>query len=91
MYINMPYDYDRTPVPYVETISTNISSDGTFNSFNDMLEKISLRIKSLNDKEKIFGLYEDCVYFGDDENKKLNEYIKSISIKEKENIFDYYD
>lgn len=94
MYINMhnlQYDYNKQPVEYVEVISTNISSDGTFNDLNDMFEKLSLRLKPMTDKEMIFELYRDCVYFGDEENKKLNEYIKSISVKEKENIFDYYD
>lgn len=94
MYINMQdlqYDYNKQPAAYIEVISTNISSDGTFNDLNDMFEKLSLRVKPMTDKEKIFELYQDCIYFGDEENKKLNEYIKSISVKEKENIFDYYD
>lgn len=94
MYINMQnlhYDYNRQPVPYVEVISTNVSSDGTFNDLNDLFEKLSLRVKPMTDKEMIFELYQDCICFGDEESKKLNEYIKSISVKEKENIFDYYD
>lgn len=88
---NLHYDNNIQPVSYVEVISTNVSSNGTFDDLNDMFEKLSLRVKPITDKERIFDLYNDCVCFGDMESKKLNEYIKSISIKEKENIFDYYD
>lgn len=96
MYINMQnlhydYNYNSQPVPYVEVVSTNVSSDGTFIDLNDMFEKLSLKVKSTTDKEKIIELYKDCIYFGDEESKALNEYIKNISVKEKENIFDYYD
>ncbi len=94
MYINMQNmqdNYHRQHTPYVEVISTNTSSDGTFNNLNDMFKKTSLSIKPLTDKERIFGLYKDCVYFGNEESKKLTEYIKSISVKEQDNIFDYYD
>ena len=92
MYINtQDIHYYEQQMPYMEVISTNVSSDGTFNNLNDMFERLSIKIKPLSDTEKILKLYEDCVYFGEEESKKLNEYIKKVSIKEKENIFDYYD
>ena len=94
MYINMPsalYDYNRQSTPYVEVIRANVSNDGTFNNLNDLFEKLSIRIKEKTDREKVFDIYNDCVYFGVEESSKLNEYIKNISIKEKDNIFDYYD
>lgn len=90
-YINMQDLYYKQPIPYVEVISTNVSNDGTFNDLNDMFEKLSLKVKPMTDKEIIFKLYEDCFCFGDEEKTKLNKYIKSISVKEKTNIFDYYD
>ena len=94
MYINtqnMYYDYNKQADPYVEVVSLNISSDGTFNNLNDMFEKLSLKVESIIEKEKIFELSKDWAFFGDTESKKLAEYIKSISVEEKENIFDYYD
>lgn len=94
MYINMQntyYDYNNQTVSYIEVVSSNVSSDGTFKDLNDMFEKLSFNIKIESDKKRIFELYKDCIYFGEEESKKLLDYIKKLSIKEKENIFDYYD
>lgn len=85
------YNYSNRPITYVETVEANVSSDGTFDDINDMFEKLSLKLKPMTDKEKIFKLYENCVTFGNEENRKINNYIKSISVEEKESIFDYYD
>ncbi len=43
-----------------------------------------------NYDEKFLNLYENCVPFGFEESKKLREYITSISVEEKDNVFDYY-
>lgn len=93
MYANVNYDYAQhtQPYQYVELIKTNASCDGTYLDLNDLFEKLSITVKTLTDKEKIFNLYNDCVYFGEEENKQLNAHIKRISVKEKGNIFDYYD
>lgn len=93
MYIsvqNSYYNYNIQNTSHIETITTSISNDGTFAGLNDMIEKLSLRIKPTSDKEKIFDMFEDSVYFGDDEKKKVDKYINSICVKEKDNIFDYY-
>lgn len=93
MFVNIQdtFNYHKQTEPYIEVISADVSSDGTFNNLNDLFEKLSIKIKPRTDKEQIFNLYKDCVYFGNSENKKLNEYIKSKRVEEKESIFDYYD
>lgn len=78
-------------VPYMEVVKTTFSTDGTFDDINDLFEKLSLRFKCLTDKERIFNIYSDCIPFGKEESKKLNDYIKTIQVKERDCIFDYYD
>ena len=87
----MEHDCYSESIPYVEIVQVNVSNDATFRNFNEQLEKLSIRLKSQTDKEQIFNLHKDCVYFGEEENKQVDNYIKNNSVKEKNNIFDYYD
>lgn len=80
----------KQSILYVERINIIVSRDAIFMNYNELLEKLSIKIKSQIDKEQIFSLYKKCIYFGEIENAKINRYIKSISVKEKDNIFDYY-
>lgn len=85
---NTPYVYQQA---YVDTIYTNVSNNATFDNVNDLFEKLSLKLKKQTAKEEVFNLYKDYVYFGEEENKKLNQYISENKMAVKGNIFDYYD
>ena len=91
MYIDAQYDNLKSNAPYVETVTSNVSNDATFSSSNELFEKLSITINFLTEKERIFNLFKNCMHFGEIENKHLNDYLKSISVEEKNNIFDYYD
>ncbi len=86
----MAYENDKQPIFYTEKINTIVSRQGSFVNYNELLEKLFIKIKPQTDKEQIFSLYKECIHFGEAENVKINRYIKSISVKEKNNIFDYY-
>lgn len=85
---NTQYVYNQ---PYVEVIHTNISNNATFDNMNDLFEALSLKLKKYTTKEEVFDLFKDSVYFGEEENKKLNQYIIENKMEVKSNIFDYYD
>lgn len=76
---------------YVDVIYTNVSNNATFDNINDLFQRLSLKLKKQTEKEEILNLYNDCIYFGDEENKKLNQYISENKMEVKNNIFDYYD
>lgn len=90
MTYNTQYVYQQ-PKSYVDVIYTNVSNDATFDNLNALFEKLSLKLKRQTVKEEIFDLYSDCVYFGEEENRKLNKYINENKMEVKNNIFDYYD
>lgn len=77
--------------PYVDVLYTNVSNNATFDNINDLFEKLSLKLKCKTDRELVFDLFNDGVYFGEEENKKLNQYIDENKMEVKANILDYYD
>ncbi len=94
MYINnldLQNIYNNQLIPYVVSVSGNVNNSGIFGDLNDVFENLSISVKPLKDRERIFSIASDFVRFGNEENKILDEYISSISVERKNNLLDYYD
>lgn len=89
--LDSQYVYNNQFIPYVVSVSGNLNNSGIFDDVNSMFENLSVSVKPLKDRERIFNLANDFVHFGNEENKILDEYISSISVERKNNLLDYYD
>lgn len=77
--------------PYIRTVDSTCSCDATFLNFNDMFNKIMIKYDKKSIKQEILEMYAECIYFTEEENNNLKNYIHLNSVEEKNNIFDYYD
>ena len=94
MFTSIPMSPTASFVPkieYIQNVNVNINNDATFDNYNDLFAKLSLKYKKNINKQDILDFFGDCKYFGNEENKKLNDYIYRNRVEDKENIFDFYD
>ena len=79
-------------LPIVETVVSsygNTSIGGTFLDFDKYFDFFKIKNKSA--KEEILDIFENEVFFNDDDNAAALEEIKTLQIEKKGNIFSYYD
>lgn len=94
MFTSIPMSPAASYVPqtaYIQSINVSVNNDATFDDYNDLFTKLSLKYKRNISKKDILDFFGDCEYFGSEENKKLNDYIDKNRVKDKESIFDFYD
>lgn len=76
---------------YIRIVDSTYSCDATFLDFNDMLDKLMIKYNKKSIKQEVLEMYGECIYFTEEENNNLKNYIHLNSVEEKNNIFDYYD
>ena len=95
----VPKDYNYTNNLYQEYANVrdfDIDEFGKFNIYNatfmdDGKYYMPININNISEKEAIMKMYENEKFFGEEENRVLDEIIEKISVKAQNNFFDYYD
>lgn len=91
----MFFNYDIVPTVYITNATCSscavgsMTSDGTYMNVNDYY--IKYYIDNSSDKEAILALFENEVYFDEDDEESAEKAVEQLVVDKKENFYDYYD